>query len=200
LQFWEPITHELLREVRGLGTDAIAFSPDGSQAVISNGGDIEVVDLKTWKFTRKEFTLCFPQFTPDGRHVLLNTRNSNLRMADTTTWEYVNLPTEIPPDAVCYMPAPGSKRAVVQLKSGAVILWDVTARRIIATLRDNARLVDTAFSPDESQFVVQTEGRIRNQSVASFWYMAHRERRPGARLVAIRTQRPGMLEGPALDS
>ncbi len=167
LQFWEPATHELLREVRGLDSGAITFSPDGSQAVVSHYGDLQVVDARTWKFTRKELAGGLPQFTPDGRHLLLQTRDG-LRAVETTTWKFVDLPAEIPPDTMRYMPAPGNKRAVVQLKSGAVTLWDVTERRVITTLRDNAQLLDAAFSPDKSQIAVQTDHTGRTRSAASF--------------------------------
>jgi WD40 repeat protein len=159
LQFWDIVTHELVREVRCPGSSAmaIAFSPDGSQAAITDGGDIFVADTGSWQFTRKPWPAPFPCFMPDGRHLLLNTRVRDLRIADTTTWELTDLLAEITPDTVCYLPAPGNKRAVAQLKSGAVILWDVAGRRTVATLRDSGLLLDAAFSPDESQVVVQTD-------------------------------------------
>jgi WD40 repeat protein len=168
LQFWEPATHELLAEVRGLGTTSISFSPDGSQAVTEQSGYLRIIDTKTWKFTRKDLPAYLPQFLPDGRHVIAFVRGREYRAIDPTTWEFVDLPSEIPPGAARYIPARGNNRAVVQLKSGAVVLWDVAARRAVATLRERAQLLDAAFSPDESQVVTQTDNPGSGPLVTSF--------------------------------
>jgi len=168
LQFWEPVTHELLREVRGLGGDGIAFSPDGIRVVVIHDYDLLLVDPKTWAFRKTQLRSSFMRFTPDGLHLLLNSPDRDLRVVDATTWQLADPLPEIPPDAVCYLPAPGNKRAVAQLKSGAVVLWDVAARRVIAELNPHARLLDMAFSPDESQVVLQTDNLDRRRSEARF--------------------------------
>ncbi len=171
LQFWDFITHELLREVRcprGSSATAIDFSPDGTKVVVINDYELLVVDPKTWAFRKTQLRSSSMRFTPDGLHLLLSSPNRDLRVVDASTWELTDPLPEIPPDAVQYLPALGNKHAVAQLKSGAVVLWDVAGRRIIATLRDSGRLLDAVFSPDESRVVVQTDVPPKARSEANF--------------------------------
>jgi hypothetical protein len=160
LQFWEPTTHELLAEVPGLGGECIAFSPDGSRAVVGSFSKCDVVDTKTWKATRIRGAARSLQFMPDGRHVLMQTRYSPLEIYDASTWQPVDSLPEVPNDAVMYVPAPNGGRAVVQSKGSRVSLWDSAQHREIAILRDDARISQAVFSPDESLVAVATQSTV----------------------------------------
>ena len=177
LQCWEPTTHELLAEIRqqGIIWDGIFFSPDGLLAAIEGSGDCTVVNAKTWQTIKKfkeplidrvKHGLAFPQFTPDGRHLLLQCSKPSLEIFDTTTWQRVERLPEVPEDALQYMPAPKSQRALVRLKVGAVMLWDVAKRRKVATLDENAYLSQISFAPDESLVAVAT---AQESVYASYW-------------------------------
>lgn len=168
LQFWDSTSHELLREVRGLGNKGIAFSPDGAQAVVSDSGDSEVVDLKTWKYVRKQIPSYSSKFTPDGRYALLQVDKHPLRIYDAHTWKQVEQLPEVPQDAVIYVPASKSKRAVVQSQAGTVFLWDTVEHRKIAALGENLQLLEAAFSPDENSVAVKTRRTADGWAEARF--------------------------------
>lgn len=166
LQIWEPTTHELLAEIRAPWGEvsSIAFSPDGSLAVIG-GSECVCFDARTWKVARKfteqrseggYYTLNFPRFMPDGRHLLLECNKPSLEIFDTTNWRRVVRLPAVPEDALQYVPSPKSKRALVRLKTGSVLLWDSATYRKIATLNANADLSQVAFSPDGSRVAVVT--------------------------------------------
>lgn len=169
LQFWDPTTHEFLREIRGVGSYAIAFSPDGARAVVSDSGlGCQRIDTKTWKVKKEQTYFMAPQFTPDGRQVLLSNGKKPLKILDAVTWRSVERVTGIPKDAVTYLPAPKNQRAIVQSMSGNVSLWDPDGEQPIAKLEENAVLREAAFSPDESLVAVQTEGKDKLGTVARF--------------------------------
>ena len=163
LSFWEPATHELLAEVRGLGSESIAFSPDGSQAVVSNRHDCEIVDTKTWAHQPQKISSYTPQYTLDGRYVLMQSRGVHpLKIYDAGTWQPVEHLPEIPEDAVRYVPAPKGRFAIIQSAAGAVTLRDVRENREVAKLRDDSEIYQAVFSPDESQVAVSSRSTLRN--------------------------------------
>jgi WD40 repeat protein len=118
-----------------------------------------------WKILKKfhkpqanggDYTPSRPIFTADGRHLLLQYPD-DLAIFDTATWQRVDRLPEVPPAALQYIPAPDHKRAVVTLKSGAVVLWDVPRQRSVATLAQNVRLSQVSFSSDGSLFATVTD-------------------------------------------
>jgi hypothetical protein len=167
LQFWNPTAHELLAEVRGLpGLDSsIAYSPDRSLLVVVGGySEGLCLETKTWKVV-KEFHKprpdggwsCpkWPVFVTGGRHLLLQYEDG-LTIFDTTNWQRILGLPEVPPAALHYIPAPDNKRAIITLKSGAVVLWDVRRQRSVATLAQSVRLSQVSFSPDGFFFATVT--------------------------------------------
>jgi hypothetical protein len=171
LQFWDPTTHELLAEIRALpamgsSVGCMAYSPDGSKAaIVGDYSEGFCLETKTWKVLKEfhkprtdggYYTPRWPVFTADGRHLLLQ-YDHDLAILDTATWQRVDQSPEVPPAALQYIPAPGHKRAVVTLKSGAVALWDVPRQRSVATLAQNVRLSQVSFSPDGSLFATVTD-------------------------------------------
>lgn len=160
VQFWDPTTHEFLAQIPAFGWDcnSIAFSPDGTLAAI--GGDqCAVLNTKDWKtitILKKRrsnggfYTLTLPQFTPDGRYLVLQCNAPSLEIYDTRTWQSVAQMPGLPGDALQYFPSPDGQRALVQLKSHAIVLLDCKHRRRLAVLDTNACLTEVSFSPDES--------------------------------------------------
>lgn len=153
LQFWEPITHELLAEIQGLGSRGIAFSPDGLLAAIV-GTSCDVIDVKTLKTIRKLARATSSQFTPDGCYLLLGDYQRPLQMYDVRTWQRVMNVPGVPDESVKYMPAPKGKLAVVQSRNRSVSLWNVAEHREIARLAETVDIYQVAFSPDSSLVAV----------------------------------------------
>jgi len=80
---------------------------------------------------------------------------------DTKTWKrHQKLPDDLPRDAIDYVPAQTTKRAVYLSKNNVLTLWDADQRREIAKLDDNVRLDHCAFSPDESLVAVATAQKV----------------------------------------
>jgi len=171
LQFWDPTTHELLAEIRGLpdvgsSMGCLAYSPDGSKAaIVGDYAEGFCLETKAWKILKEfhkpqanggYYTPSWPVFTADGRHLLLQYPD-DLAIFDTATWQRVDRLPEVPPAALQYIPAPDNKRAVVTLKSGAVVLWDVPRQRYVATHAQNVRLSQVSFSSDGSLFATVTD-------------------------------------------
>jgi WD40 repeat protein len=143
------MTHELLREIQGCNWQSIAFSPRDRLAVVDRLGDCDLVDTKTWQPIVELAKGYAPRFVGDGRFILLANEDRQLACFDVATRQRVDLP-ELPPGAVKYLPASGSKRAILQTKHGRISLWDATTQREIKALAKRAELLDAAFSPDES--------------------------------------------------
>jgi hypothetical protein len=164
LQFWAPPTHETLGDLHLRGGNAdIAFSPDGALASIA-GDACEVFDTKTWKVLRRLSepptghryrTLQDPHFTPDGRCLVIRAGDDMLRFFDTTTWKPVAPIPAIPADAAKWRPSKSWGHAVMRTKGGAVSLWDAKTQTA-SVLDPESPLLDAAFSPDESHFVIAT--------------------------------------------
>jgi WD40 repeat protein len=168
LQIWEPTTHKRLGEIskrHDMPLDGITFSADGSRAVLSGGGDCEVVDTEKWErirlFTepyieRKRHLLSDPRFTPDGKQLVLQSSEPALRIFDTATWERVERLPNVPADTVRYLPAAKRRRAVIQTKGGAVALWALDRNARVVELDTDCSLTDAVFSPDETVVAVVT--------------------------------------------
>jgi WD40 repeat protein len=167
VQLWDATTHEFLREIPTPGDawNSIRFSPDGSFAVIG-GSECVVLDSRTWKVVKTLkarrsnggfYTLTFPQFTPDGHHLLLQNNKPSLEIYDTRTWQSIERLPEVLADALQYFASPNGKRALIRLNSGQVVLWDITHRqRQLAVLDTNVDLTQVSFSPDNSLVAAAT--------------------------------------------
>jgi len=132
------------------------FSPDGSIVLVQDYGDIDVRDARDWRgirFLREDGKLprlSHPQFTSDGQYLLVASEAPALLVFDTRSWEPHAPPPEVPSYAVAYFPSRNGKRAVYVSKSGDIRLWDQNRRRDIAQIDPGGRILDLAFSPDQS--------------------------------------------------
>jgi WD40 repeat protein len=168
LQVWDLTSHELVREIRGLGSRDIALSPDGSEAVIGDSGGSDVLDMHTWEHRRVRELAGKAQYLPGERPVLVLAYRRELKFYDSRNWQPVDRLPEIPPDAVQYVPAAKSGRAVVAFKDGTLALWDAKEQRTVARLEAHAVLNQAAFSVDESLVAVAarvTEPKVREGQI-----------------------------------
>ncbi len=117
---------------------------------------------------KKPYLLALPQFTPDGRFLLLQSKEPGMLIFDAKTWKLQRTLPELPTDAIAYVPAVGTNRAIYGSKSGTVALWDAEQKREIATLDHDARIHRAAFSPDSGFVAVATV-----HQVGKYW-MAYR--------------------------
>lgn len=174
LQFWEPITHEPLGEIRAPSTRlaGITFSPDGSLAVLSGGGRCALVETERWKpirqfeeprIGRSRHGLSNPRFTPDGKHLVLQCSEPSLRIFDTATWERVARLPDVPEDTVQYIPASTKRSAVLRSNDGIVSLWDLDRQAIVAELDKDSFVSQAVFSPNESLVAVVTHAKARGR-------------------------------------
>ena len=170
LEFWDPTTHETLGEVRmrRIQLDAIAFTPDGSLAAVSGGGQCAVVETKTWKQVQKIEDpmkwpdLSDPRFTPDGKYLLVQCGKSwwcpekPLQIFETHSWNRVSRLPDAPDGALEYIPAPKKRRAVIRSKNSVLSLWDMDRHAVVAELGRDGFASRAVFSPDESLVAVVT--------------------------------------------
>jgi WD40 repeat protein len=161
-EVWDTAAHEFLADIPGNlqanYDSSSAFSPKGDLVVVCDaGGQVPCVETKTWTVVHKlsqrtdygrEERLSFPQFTPDGRNLLIVSNNTSLECFDTTTWQNIALPTGVPEDALRYFPSSQPDRAVVMTREGELELWNPATQQKIATLRTNIEVESVAFSPD----------------------------------------------------
>lgn len=139
--------------------DELKFSPDGRTVAAIRTRGCAMLDIATWRdlfeiaeprMGERHLPFSSPQFTPDGRYLLLRTREPALRVYDATTGKPAERPPYIPAEAVAFVQAPRQPRAVVQSPS-ATYLWDTDLLRVIAPLDETGDLSGVAFSPDESR-------------------------------------------------
>ena len=171
-RFWDPDTQKVVNEVakpQNIPVAGLSLSPDGSLAVIQGWGDLHLLDSRTWSSVReisepfigrKRYGLSRPQFTPDGRFLLLQSDKPELLIYDTKNWKQLQSLPGLPRDAISYFPAPGIDRAIYLSKSGVLNLWDSGQRHEVAKLDENVRLHQVAFSPDESLVAVATGHKV----------------------------------------
>src|SRR5262245_9351910 len=109
------------------------------------------------------------RFTPDGRFLLLESSEPALLIYDTKTWRRLHAPPDdMPRDAIAYITAPTTKRAIYLSKSVALALWDAGQLREIAKLDCSVRLDCAAFSPDESLVAVATAHKFSGDYWGTF--------------------------------
>ncbi len=177
LTFWDPTTHKKVNERPWPKADMtpqwIKFSPDGSLAVLTAWGvdHCVVLDAKTWNvlhdFFERGIWCSFPQFVADGRYLvyLYDPWNGydpprgkiiSSRIYDTRTWQKLDRLPGFPDDCLTCVEASKTRRVVLFLKGNVVALWDSERHAVYATLDEDVRIREVAFSPDESMVAMAT--------------------------------------------
>ena len=176
MQFWEPDTHEPLGAVftRDLWLDEIAFSPDGSLAVLGGAGPFNVVEPGKWSPIRKleepNCHLYAPRFTPDGKYLVLQASEPSsvafdprmwkpmrLCVFDTRSWQRVSRLPDAPDDAAQYFPRQEAAGGGVLHARDCLALGSRPAGTR-GRLDTNCRVSEAAFAPDESLVAVLSTG------------------------------------------
>jgi hypothetical protein len=170
LRFWNIETQEATREIAtpDLPLSGLVYNPDRTLALLRGWGEVSLVETKDWQrirhfaepsIGRRRFGLSQPQFTPDGRWILLHSAEPRLRIFDARTGEPRDSLPDLPPDAVAVGLAPRARRAIYQTRDDLLGLWDREQNRQIARLDEPARIAHVAFSPDESLVAAVTAHR-----------------------------------------
>jgi WD40 repeat protein len=184
--FWDPDSSEMLSEVprSAIGTigpsiiTRLTLSADGSVAAVERWGEIDLLDTRTWRGIRKfsepfvernRHQLSNPQFTPDGRYLLLQSNEPALQIFETKTWQRRPTLPGMPVGVLAYFPAPSGQRSVYLAGSGAISLWNPKDNRDIGLLDDNGRIVRLAFSPDESMVAAVTLHKAGEMTVPTIF-------------------------------
>ena len=175
-KFWDPDRRELLNEAPNtpLVVDqmemsqtirGIVFSPSGSVAAVEGLGFIDLRDAALAHRIRvlaeplvgnRRYGLSNPQFTSDGKYLIVRSDQPALRVYDAQTWERVPAAPGMPDGALAFYPAASGQTSVYLSSSGEIALWSSEGRRNIAVLDDKARLERVAYSPDESMVATVT--------------------------------------------
>jgi WD40 repeat protein len=176
-QFWHLDTHARMQEypnssiptatgtTPSVAVSGLSFSPDGSVAVVEGAWAIDLRNAESFQGLRrldepviegKGPRWSRPQFTSDGRYLLVQTNQPALVVFDTKTWERVSSLASAPASATGFFPSPRGERSVYVAKGGEIALWDPGAKHNIAILDAGARVAQVVYSPDESMVAVVT--------------------------------------------
>lgn len=169
-KFWKSDTHKLVDEITTPNgpVTGIIYAPDPSFALIQGWGEFTLVDTMTWqsfgKLTepwigRTRHALSRPQFTTDGRFLLLESNEPTLKVYDTKTWEPHDRLPGIPKDAITYILPPSGGNAIYVSTDGTLKLWNTRKQKELAKLDVDVVVGRTAISPDQSLIAVVTTPR-----------------------------------------
>ncbi|MBL8291491.1 MAG: WD40 repeat domain-containing protein [Bryobacterales bacterium] len=177
-RFWNADSHMLLTDIpetrmplgAGRTTSSVVvagltLSPDGSLLAVEGNYMIDLRDAATLKglhhFQELQnegqlYRLFNPQFTKDGRYLLIQSNQPALLAFDTRTLRRVVSVPGVPPGAAGFFPAPHAQRSVYTTVSGEIALWNQEEKRKVAPLDSEGRIVRIAYSPDESMVAAVT--------------------------------------------
>ena len=160
IQLRDHKTHELVKEIPASQPfSSITFSPNGTKAVACGSIECVLFNTSTWKpsltfaepwIDGSRYPLSCPQFTADGRYLLAQSGKPALRIFDARTWVHADQIPDAPEDLLQYAPAPTIKRALVKLKNGKILLWNLEMKQEVAQLDTDGYLGLVTFSPDQS--------------------------------------------------
>jgi len=171
-RFWDADSRSMLRDVPGTlmpigaqwtlssGTAAgLSLSPDGFLMVVQGDYKADLRETATlrgyyrfqeWENEHKQYQLLHPQFTQDGRYLLIPSSRPALIAFDTKRKERVAAIPGLPPAALAWFPPPRGERSLYMTAAGEVALWSGAQNRQVAVLDPRGRIDRIAFSPDES--------------------------------------------------
>ena len=168
LKFWNPQTQHSIKQLdagKEFGVQRIVISPNGSLIALEEGSDVHLVEIATGKILRKfigptvgpvTYSLTHPQFTRDGKFLLLQIGDQLLRIYEVATGKRLDSLPELPANAVAFSPSPDGRFALYETKQKTVLLWDKAKKSDLMRLDEKARINQVAFSPDGSLIAVAT--------------------------------------------
>ncbi len=168
LKFWNLQTQHTTKRLdagKNYAVRRIAISPDNSLIALEESSDIFLLKADTGKEVRKfvgptvwpiTYSLTHPQFTRDGKFLLLQISDQVLRIFNIQTGKRQPTLPGMPPEPVTYFPSADEKFAVYSTKKTALALWDSARKRDITLLDEKARPETVAFSPDGAMVAVAT--------------------------------------------
>ena len=145
---------------------APVFSPDGSVEVLLGTSYVMIVDAKASRLITeihapviagKSYDFHNPRFTPDGRYLVLSSREPRVLAYDTASWNAVETLPGLPPAARKFFPSSDWSRGITQSADGAIALWAWGGTAETAHLEDHTDLLDAVFSPDDSLVATLTQ-------------------------------------------
>jgi len=168
IKMWDSDTYKPIDEAgvaNNWSVQEITYVPNRPIVLVKSSGDYVLIDTRTWLsfgrlaeplIGRRQEQLSRPQFTSDGRYLLLETTKPELKVYDTKTWEPAPMLPGIPKDAITYIVPPKGANTVYVTKDGTLKIWDAKKQKDIATLDTATVLIRAAFSPDKSLIAAAT--------------------------------------------
>jgi RNA polymerase sigma factor (sigma-70 family) len=149
------------RRLEGAGgeTRHLAFSPDGKQVAVSQGGGVTFYDAATGKEQRRvppagKWVAWWLAYAPDGRRIALpGATAAVIRLCDSVTGKDVGTISN-GPEVLTVVFAPDGKTLAAAGKDNVVRLWDVATGKQAGAFREGLpepgrdRVTALAFSPD----------------------------------------------------
>lgn len=153
LRSWDTSTGKALRSTQ-VGTNqplmAVRYSPDGRTIAAGLGdGTIEFRDAESGVFQqslRGDENVLTIAMSHAGRRLTAAGSSQTIRIWDRETGTEAVMPA---PRITCLAASPDGRRLALGVRDGIIDLWDVTSRKVSASLQGTSRRVASlAFSPD----------------------------------------------------
>lgn len=149
-------------------SDDLTFSPDGKFLVFGSGDASHVYEVASGKDITKEdipkIDGSLPSFSRDGQ--LLLTRNPNLYVTDTSSWQRVaTIPSYVDPDseiAFGIMSPDGQRVLAISEDGRSLLLHDARGGRLIRKQRmeESLEQILAAFSDDGRFIAIANVGKL----------------------------------------
>jgi serine/threonine-protein kinase len=153
----------VLTKELGVGAMTVAVSPDGKYALVGDGYEAALWDLKEKKevhrFTKTKITPQSAAFTADGKYMAVATFNLPLRIWEVESRKPITVKGADRPGSLTLAPATGSN-LLVGTREGEVQLWDcANGERIKGfTSRHASKVTSLVMSPEGKKVLSAANG------------------------------------------